>query len=87
MIDKYDLTDQELDALIQDLSHKLAKAKVLSFSSEAFINLQQQLVELNHEQKRRYGIQTEGESGVAIEADPSMADIPFVPHTRKIDTF
>lgn len=87
MIDKYELSDKELDALIQDLGQKLARAKVLSYSSEAYILLKNQLSELNQEQKRRYGIMTEAESGVVIETDPDMADVPFVPHTRKIDTF
>lgn len=83
MIEKYDLSDQELDALIQDLGQKLAKAKILSMSSEAYLLLQQQLVELNREQKRRYGLTTELESGVVIEADPEMKDIPFIPYPRK----
>lgn len=87
MIEKYDLTDQELDALIQDLGQKLAKAKILSQSSEAYILLQQQLVELNREQKRRYGISYEAESGVVNETDPSMKDVPFIPYPQKFQTF
>jgi DNA helicase IV len=87
MIDKQHLTDRDLDAIIQDLSQKIAKAKPLQYSSEAFTNLQNMLNEYIIEMKMRYAEKMDKKSGVVIEADPTMADIPFVPPSRKIDTF
>lgn len=87
MINNADLTDQELDGLIQDLSQKLAKAKILGETSEAFLNLQNTYQGFVFEQKRRYGVTEKLFSGVVSESDPSMSDIPFIDHVRKIPTF
>lgn len=87
MINNIDLTDQELDGLIQDLAQKLAKAKILGETSEAYLNLQNTYEGFVFEQKRRYGASEKLFSGVVLESDPSMTDIPFVNHQRKIPTF
>lgn len=87
MINYSDLSDQELDGLIQDLSQKVAKAKIVGEHSEAFINLNNTYNLLSMEQNSRYNQTTKLTSGVSIESDPSMADVPFVDHTRKIPTF
>lgn len=87
MINDMDLNDQELDGLIQDLAQKLAKAKILGETSEAFLNLQNTYQGFVFEQKRRYGAEEKLFSGVVSESDPAMADIPFVDHQRKIPTF
>jgi len=87
MINTSDLTDQELTGLIQDLAQKVAKAKILSESSEAYLNLQNTYKELVFEQQSRYATDDKLFSGVVTESDPAMADIPFVDHVRKIPTF
>ena len=86
MIHTQDYNDKELDALIQDLAQKLAKAKILGETSEAFFNLQEKYESLvNEQQFRSPGAKME--SGTVIESDPEMADIPFVDHVRNIPTF
>lgn len=87
MLNTADLTDQELDGLIQDLAQKLAKAKILGETSEAFLNLQNTYQGFVFEQRKRYGGSDRLFSGVVSESDPSMRDIPFVDHVRKIPTF
>lgn len=87
MINVADLSDQELDGLVQDLSQKVAKARIIGEHSESFMNLHNTYQQLSLEQKFRYGQTTKLTSGVSIESDPSMENIPFVDHTRKIPTF
>lgn len=87
MIHVQDYNDKQLDELVQDLAQKLAKAKIISETSEAFLTLQEKYEGLVIEQKMRYMGNSKIESGVVLESDPEMADIPFVDHTRNIPTF
>lgn len=88
MSHSYDFSDEELDALIQDLSQKVGKAKILADSSDAFRNLNNLLnTYIDEKRSRPNDPDKKDESGVYIEADPEMADVPFIPPTRKIETF
>lgn len=85
---EYDYSDEELDALIHDLSQKISTAKILAESSDAFQNLNNLLnTYIDEKRNRVFAPKDKSKSGVYVEADPDMSDVPFVPPTRKIETF
>lgn len=87
MIHVQDYNNKELDELVQDLAQKIAKAKIIGETSEAFLNLREKYEIIVEEQRSRYSGPTKLESGVSIESDPEMAGVPFVDHQRQIPTF
>lgn len=85
MVARYDHTNEELDALIQDISSKLSDARGLQHNSQAYTGLKRILEDYNIEQKERNASKSvENKEPVACETDPDMAGVEFIPSKRHI---
>ena len=72
------LSDEELYHHISELERRIVSFHISKSNQNYMASLKQALEELRIEQSKRR-ITSEHKSGVVIETDPTMKDIPFKP--------
>ena len=73
------LSDEELYHLISELERRIVSFHISKSNQNYMASLKQALEELRNEQSKRRITSEEYKSGVVVETDPTMKDIPFKP--------
>jgi len=77
------LSDEDLYGRISELEHRIVSFHVSMKNQDYMNSLKQALEELKEEQSRRFN-KKDHKSGVVVETDPSMKDIPFKPWPNQV---